>query len=147
MVVMDADLQHPPDVVPRLLAALDAGADIAIASRYAPGGNSELSWLRNFLSRGSTLLVRVSLGRDFRVSDPLSGFFALRRSVVANRRLAGSGFKILMEVLACGEYRQVREVPFRFLQRRQGESKLGLATVLRDLRGLMRAARQFRRRS
>lgn len=146
LVVMDADLQHPPDVVPRLLAALDSGADVAVASRYAHGGDSELSWLRNLLSRGSTLLVRVSLGRAFRVSDPLSGFFALRRGVVADRSLAGSGFKILMEVLACGHYREVREVPFRFLQRRHGASKLGLGTALRDLRGLMRAAREFRRR-
>ena len=146
LVVMDADLQHPPAVVPDLLSALAAGADIAIASRYADGGDSELGWFRNLFSRACTLLVRVSLGRGFRVSDPLSGFFAVRRSVVANRPLAGSGFKILMEVLACGEYREVREVPFRFLLRERGCSKLGLRTALRDLRGLLRAARAFRRR-
>jgi dolichol-phosphate mannosyltransferase len=146
MVVMDADLQHPPEVVPRLLAALADGADVAVASRYAAGGDSELGWFRNLFSRTCTLLVRLSLGREFRVSDPLSGFFALRRSVVADRRLAGSGFKILMEVLACGQYREVREVPFRFLQRERGQSKLGLRTALRDLRGLARAAREFRRR-
>lgn len=146
VVVMDADLQHPPEVVPRLLAAINAGADVAIASRYAPGGDSELGWFRNLFSRSCTLLVRLSLGREFRVSDPLSGFFAVRRSVVANRRLAGSGFKILMEVLACGNYRDVREVPFRFVQREHGQSKLGLRTALRDLRGLLRAAREFRHR-
>lgn len=146
MVVMDADLQHPPEVVPRLLAAMAGGANVAVASRYAPGGDSELDWFRNLFSRGCTRLVRLCLGRRFRVSDPLSGFFALRRNVVAKRRLAGSGFKILMEVLACGEYREVREVPFRFLQRERGKSKLGFRTALRDLRGLARAAREFRRR-
>ena len=146
MVVMDADLQHPPEVVPRLLAAIADGADLAVASRYAAGGDSELGFVRNLFSRACTLLVRLSLGRPFRVSDPLSGFFALRRSVVADRRLAGSGFKILMEVLACGQYREVREVPFHFLQRERGQSKLGLRTALRDLRGLARAAREFRRR-
>lgn len=146
MVVMDADLQHPPEVVPRLLAAVADGADLAVASRYACGGDSDLGWLRNLFSRACTLLVRLCLGRKFHVSDPLSGFFALRRSVVANRRLAGSGFKILMEVLACGQYREVREVPFRFLQRERGQSKLGLRTALRDLLGLARAAREFRRR-
>jgi dolichol-phosphate mannosyltransferase len=146
VVIMDADLQHPPEVVPRLLAALADGADLAVASRYAAGGDSELGFVRNLFSRACTLLVRLSLGRQFHVSDPLSGFFALRRSVVANSRLAGSGFKILMEVLACGQYREVREVPFRFLQRERGQSKLGLRTALRDLRGLARAAREFRRR-
>ena len=146
IVVMDADLQHPPDVVPRLLAAIAGGADIAVASRYADGGNSELGRMRDIFSRACTVLVRVSLGSQFRVTDPLSGFFALRRSVVSNSRLTGSGFKILMEVLASGQYREVREVPFRFLLRERGESKLGLRTALRDLQGLMRAARAFRRR-
>ena len=147
IVVMDADLQHPPDVVPRLLAAIAGGADIAVASRYAAGGDSELGWFRNLFSRFCTQLVRLSLGRRFQVSDPLSGFFAVRRSVVEKSNLAGSGFKILMEVLACGNYREVREIPFRFVQRERGESKLGLRTALRDLLGLARAAREFRRRS
>jgi dolichol-phosphate mannosyltransferase len=147
IVVMDADLQHPPEVVPRLLAAIAEGADVAVASRYAAGGDSELGWFRNLLSRFCTQLVRLSLGRRFHVSDPLSGFFAVRRSVVENRNLAGSGFKVLMEVLACGDYREVREIPFRFVQRERGESKLGLHTALRDLLGLARAAREFRRRS
>jgi dolichol-phosphate mannosyltransferase len=145
--VMDADLQHPPEVVPLLLAAITDGADLVVASRYTLGGDSELGWFRNLLSRASTRLVRLCLGRGFRVTDPLSGFFALRRSVISSRPLAGSGFKILMEVLACGDYRDLREVPFHFEQRRRGTSKLGLRTALRDLRGLMRAARAFRNRT
>ena len=147
IVVMDADLQHPPEVVPHLLAAISDGADIVVASRYTSGGDSDLGWLRNKLSRASTRLVRVCLGRGFRVTDPLSGFFALRRTVVAGRPLAGSGFKILMEVLASGDYHDLREVPFHFEERRRGTSKLGLGTALRDLRGLMRAARAFRNRT
>lgn len=147
IVVMDADLQHPPDVVPRLLAALEDGADIAVASRYIAGGDSRLGWFRNLFSRVCTRLVRLCLGSRFIISDPLSGFFALRRNVIANCALTGSGFKILMEVLACGDYREVREIPYRFEQRARGESKLGLAAALRDLAGLVRAAREFRRRS
>lgn len=147
IVVMDADLQHPPVVVPLLIAAIHDGADLVVASRYTAGGDSELGWFRNLLSRASTRLVRLCLGRAFRVTDPLSGFFALRRSVVTNRPLAGSGFKILMEVLASGDYHNVREVPFHFEGRRHGTSKLGLRTALRDLRGLMRAARVFRNRT
>ena len=147
IVVMDADLQHPPTVVPLLLAAIAEGADLAVASRYTAGGDSELGWFRNLLSRASTRLVRLCLGSRFRVTDPLSGFFALRRSVIAGRPLAGSGFKILMEVLACGDYRKVSEVPFHFEQRQRGTSKLGIRTALRDFRGLMRAARAFRNRT
>jgi dolichol-phosphate mannosyltransferase len=146
IVVMDADLQHPPEVVPRLLAALADGADIAVASRYTAGGDSELGWFRNLFSRACTRLVRTALGSGFDISDPLSGFFALRRRVIAGRTLSGAGFKILMEVLACGDYREVREVPFRFVQRQHGKSKLGPGTALRDVRGLLRAAREFRRR-
>ena len=147
IVVMDADLQHPPDVVPRLLAALSDGADIAVASRYVAGGDSRLGWFRDLFSRTCTRLVRACLGSRFAISDPLSGFFALRRGVIADRALTGSGFKILMEVLACGDYRDVREVPYRFELRTRGQSKLGIRTALRDVAGLFRAAREFRRRA
>lgn len=146
LVVIDADLQHPPEVVPRLLNAIDDGADLVVASRYVPGGESQLKPLRNLLSQCSTALVRLALGRRFRISDPLSGCFALRRRVIDGATLSASGFKILMEVLACGIYEDVRELPFRFVERTRGDSKLGIGTALRDLRGMMRAAREFRRR-
>src|SRR5512146_1173369 len=114
LALMDADFQHPPEVLPRIFAAVRDGADIAIASRYTAGGLTSERWSvwRKIFSQLTTLLTRVLLGRALRgVHDPFSGCFAMRREVIAGRPLHPEGFKVLMEVLAMGSYRVVREVP------------------------------------
>jgi dolichol-phosphate mannosyltransferase len=127
--VLDADLQHPPEIVPALLEALErTGADLAIASRYVPGGsNVTLSPSRRLVSHGAIALARLLLARARPVADPVSGFFAFRRRIVQGVSLRPIGYKILLEVLVRGNVTSVVEVPYRFDTREAGESKLTLA--------------------
>ncbi len=122
LVVMDADLSHPPEVVPALLAALDAGADLAVGSRYVRGGGSR-DWplRRRVVSRVACLMGSALVP----VRDSTSGFFALRRAVIDGVRLNPIGFKIGFEVMARGRYRRAAEVPYVFRDRELGRSKFG----------------------
>lgn len=141
-VVMDADLQHPPEVIPQLLKTIEEGADVAIASRYVPGGGvKNWYWYRKLISRGAIMLGRLALPKIRNVKDPVSGFFALKREVVENVELNPVGFKILMEILIKGHYSKVVEVPFTFGLRKAGESKLSGKTMLNYLRHLYRLMR------
>jgi dolichol-phosphate mannosyltransferase len=138
-VVMDADLQHPPEKIPELVRAIEGGADIAIASRYVPrGGVENWYWYRKLISKGAIMIGRVALPKIRNVRDPMSGFFALRREVVENTKLNPIGFKILMEILIKGTYKKVVEVPFRFGLRKAGESKLSGKTMLNYLKHVYR---------
>ncbi len=121
IVVMDADLSHPPEIALELLDALDSGFDMAVGSRYAEGGsldpNSTLGNLLN--SQLATGLARPLA----RCADPLSGFFAIRRSALPARcRLRPVGYKIGLELLVRGRL-LVKEVPIRFAARQAGQSK------------------------
>jgi dolichol-phosphate mannosyltransferase len=137
IVVMDADLSHPPEVVPRLLGAIAAGADVAVASRYTAGGGIERWPLwRRVLSWGATWLARTLLRVPVR--DPMSGFFAARRSVFDGMRFEGLGYKLLLEILARRKGIRVSEVPYRFTDRAGGRSKLDLGEVLTTARLLQR---------
>jgi dolichol-phosphate mannosyltransferase len=149
LALMDADFQHPPDLIPRLMQAIDQGADIAIGSRYAEGGAMSEHWniVRKMISALGTSVVRFLLGPLRHVSDPFSGCFAMRRPVIEGTRLHPEGFKVLMEVLATGKYEKVRDVPFRFSERTAGESKLRLRVAIDDFRLLLRLAWQTRRNS
>ncbi len=143
IVVMDADLQHPPEVVPGLVDALGNGADIAVASRYVAGGGcEEWSGIRKVISRGAILLAKVLLPAARKVSDPMSGFFALKRSVIQKVKLEPVGYKILLEVLVMGRYNMVCEVPFQFQLREKGASKLNLGQEYEYLRHLLSLARR-----
>ena len=125
VLVMDADLQHPPEVIPDLLKAIEKGADVAVASRYiASGGCQGWGLIRKVISKGAIFLSHLLLPATRSVKDPVSGFFAFRKDVVEDARLNPSGFKILMEVLVIGSYKTVAEVPFTFVTREKGESKL-----------------------
>ena len=141
-VVMDADLQHPPEKIPELLERIENGADIAIGSRYVPGGKVEnWYWYRKLISRGAILIGRLALPKIRDVKDPVSGFFALRREVVENAQLNPIGFKILMEILIKGDYERVEEVPFTFGLRKAGESKLSGKTMVKYLKHVYRLMR------
>ena len=122
LVVMDADLSHPPETVPRLLSAIADGADLAVGSRYVAGGAVE-DWplKRQVVSRVACLMGNALVP----VRDATSGFFALRRSVIDGVTLNPIGFKIGFEVIARGRYRTVVEVPYTFRDRELGASKFG----------------------
>jgi len=142
VVVLDGDLQHPPEVVPQLLhRALEADADVVVASRYVPGGSGEgLAGLhRRLVSQGATALAKVAFPLRLRgCSDPMSGFFLVRREAVYPGVLRPDGFKILLEIL--GRHRRLRlaEVPFTFGERFAGDSKAHLSQGLVYLRHLAR---------
>lgn len=128
--VMDADLQHPPELLPRLLARVMAGCDVAIASRYAPGGSlggwNPLRRLISAIAVGATFPLQR---RGLRVKDPMSGFFVIRRSCVERVVFQSSGFKLLLEILVRGNIGSVHEEPFAFGRRRAGSSKASLGTA------------------
>jgi len=134
--VMDADLSHPPELLPALLEAIRIGADVAVASRYVPGGGvARWPVTRRVVSRAATLAARVGLGLTVR--DPLSGFFAVRREVLTENQYLGLGYKLLVEILARNPGRAVAEVPYRFVDRQTGQSKLGFGEIWAFLRLLV----------
>jgi dolichol-phosphate mannosyltransferase len=141
IVVMDADLQHPPTLVPDLVTAGQrADADLVVATRYADGGSRAGldGGFRKFVSGGSTALAKVVFPRRLRnVSDPMSGFFAVRAASVDADLLQPLGYKILLELVVRCRLRQVTEVPYQFQDRFAGESKANFGEGLRFLRHLM----------
>jgi dolichol-phosphate mannosyltransferase len=138
--VIDADLQHPPEILLQLLAEMERGADLAIASRHVEGGGvSEWSMIRRFLSRGAQLLGLVILPEVInRLSDPMSGFFMVRRNAIAGVTLSPVGYKILIEVAARGKIRWIGEVGYVFRERQAGESKVTWKQYLEYLQHLIR---------
>jgi dolichol-phosphate mannosyltransferase len=140
--VMDADLQHPPQVLTDLLKAVEAGADLVIASRYVKGGGCE-GWglLRRIISKGAIFLSHLFLPQTRQISDPASGFFMLKRPVVESADLRPTGYKILLEILLEGHHQKVAEVPYTFRARERGKSKLNARQqidYLKHLCSLMR---------
>jgi dolichol-phosphate mannosyltransferase len=103
--VIDADLQHPPELLLKLWGEIKRGGDLAVASRHVEGGGvSDWSVIRRFLSRGAQTLGLIILPEVIgRVSDPMSGYFMVRRRCIAGRTLSPLGYKILIEVLARGK--------------------------------------------
>ncbi len=126
--VMDADLQHPPELIPQLLAAAEEGADLVVASRYVPGGSRDglNGSMRQLVSRGATTVARLLFSEARLSADPLSGFFLCRRVLIDGVEFRPVGFKILLELLVCVPGLRVRDVPLQFQARESGESKASL---------------------
>ena len=142
--IMDADLQHPPEVLTQLAASLRAeNADLAVASRYvAGGGTSGWSWIRRLISwAGVRLGVAVLPWTLGDVKDFGSGMFLVRAAVIAGVELKPLGIKTLLEVLAKGRYGKLVEVPYVFQGRARGESKLGARQHVEYLQHLARVGR------
>jgi dolichol-phosphate mannosyltransferase len=135
-VVMDGDLQHPPEMIPVLLeTAQKSDADVAVASRYCRGGSSDglSNFGRHLVSGGSIAITRAMFPNRLRnCTDPMTGFFAIRRTAIDLDGLQPQGFKILLEILARQRLRVVEE-PFIFAERHAGESKANLKQGFRFL--------------
>lgn len=138
--VIDGDLQHPPEVLTQLLTKITLGADLALASRHVDGGGvSSWSVVRRFLSRGAQVLGLMLLPKVLgRVSDPMSGYFMVRRSSVAGAILNPVGYKILLEVIGRGDVKNIAEVGYVFCERQQGESKVTWKQYLDYIHHLVR---------
>ena len=132
--VIDADLQHPPELLPALLDAMREGCDIAIASRFA-GKNAVHGWnpVRAAISRVSTWAALPLQRRELRIEDPVSGFFIVRREAIDGLCFETKGFKLLLEILVRARIRSAREIPFHFGGRTAGKSKAGAAVAFHYL--------------
>lgn len=140
-VVLDADLQHPPEHIPEVLQRLEVpGCEFVLGTRYGPEGAIVVSWpwMRRLASRLATLAAWPLVG----VSDPMSGFFGLPRSTFERaERLDPVGYKIALELMVKGRCRRIAEVPIRFELRSGGRSKFGARQAVAYARHLLRLYR------
>jgi dolichol-phosphate mannosyltransferase len=138
--VIDADLQHPPQILLQLWGEMNKGAELAVASRNVEGGGvSEWSVVRRFLSRGAQVLGLVILPEVIgRLSDPMSGYFMVRRSAIFNKPLSPVGYKILIEVAARGQIRWIAETGYVFRERVAGASKVTWKQYIEYLQHLVK---------
>lgn len=134
--VMDSDLSHPPELIPDLVKPIISNqADITVGSRYVKGGGIK-NWpfRRKIISRGASLLAKLLTS----VKDPMSGFFFFKRNIVKNKVLKPSGYKIGLEIFVRGEYSKIREIPYTFVDRKSGKSKLSPKEDLAYLKHLVK---------
>ncbi len=146
--VIDADLQHPPELLPEMLKAAER-ADIAIASRYARG-NGIKGWnpLRVAVSKLSTLAAAPLISKkNLKVTDPMSGFFITHRRCIEGLTFQTTGFKLLLEVLVRGRIHRAEEVSYNFGLRHAGESKASASVAFHYLHLLGRLSRDMVLRS
>ena len=130
VVVMDSDLSHPPQIIPRMLETLrSTQCDIVVASRYVSGGTIQ-GWpfKRKLISKIATKIAKKGLGVS--ADDPMSGFFVFRKKIIEGMRFDGIGYKILLELLVKTKGVKVEEIPYTFTDRKFGSSKLGAETIL-----------------
>ncbi len=137
IIVMDSDLQHPPEVIPRILKELKKGNDVAIASRYTRGGKSDFSISRRLISKVATVLAHINLQEVEGIKDPMSGFFGFKRDIIQPDQIKSNGYKVLLEVLVASGTRSVAEVPYRFNKRATGKSKFGIKEFIKFVRLLL----------
>jgi dolichol-phosphate mannosyltransferase len=126
ILVMDADLSHPPQIISQLLKYIGK-YDLVIGSRLIKGGNVE-NWRfrRKILSIGATLPARFLT----KIKDPMSGFFIVKKHVIKDIRIKSKGYKILLEILVKGSYNSIKEVPYTFRGREYGQSKIGRNEII-----------------
>jgi dolichol-phosphate mannosyltransferase len=138
--VIDADLSHPPELLPRMLAVMQrSSADLVVGSRYIPGGGTR-HW-----SAGRLIMSRVACGlaRGLTpVRDATSGFFLIRRELAQRVHISAGGFKICLELLVRGRPTSIVEVPYVFEGRTAGESKMNMTEALGYI-GQLRELRRF----
>jgi dolichol-phosphate mannosyltransferase len=141
---MDADLQHPPIVLKYMYKAMEAGADFCIPSRLIPGGDDGgLNWYRKFVSWTARKMGQIALPCIRQISDPTSGLFMFRKECIKDADLQPIGWKIMIEVLAMGSYKKVIEIPYKFQQRTEGESKLSKKVTMEYIEQLKNLKKRY----
>jgi dolichol-phosphate mannosyltransferase len=129
VLVMDADFSHSPEVIPMMIDEIqNSGCDVIIGSRYTKGG-SIIGWpvRRRLISRGATKIAQYGL--KIRIKDPMSGFFLCKRRVLQDIDISTKGYKILLEILVKKPGIKVKEIPYTFVNRKQGESKMDSSVI------------------
>lgn len=143
IIVMDADLQHPPELLPELVDELRHGAEVVIPSRFIEGGSDGgLNGMRKLISFIARKIGQLAIPRLAPISDCTSGYFGLQRAVIENVPLSPCSWKILIEIIVKGRYQLVKEIPYTFLARNLGESKMSLKEQWNYLRHILRLVRE-----
>ena len=146
--VMDADLQHPPAILRSMYAVMETGVDFCVPSRFIPGGSDGgLGPYRKLVSGVARYIGKIMLPSLRKITDPTSGLFMFRRSVIEDADLRPIGWKIMVEVLAMGNYRPVVEIPYKFQARPAGESKLSSKVTLEYLKQVAELTRRGKKQS
>jgi len=134
LAVIDADLQHPPQLLAIMYREIEKGADIVLPSRYVESEQSEgLNFVRQIISSGAKRIGMIFVPALRQISDPTGGYFMFRSSVIAGKKLRPIGWKILVEVMALGNYSSVVEVPYEFQERYTGYSKMSFKVSMQYL--------------
>ena len=130
VIVMDSDFSHPPQLIPKLVDVLkQSKTDIVVASRYLNGGTIQgWSLKRKILSKIGTIIAKKGLG--IKQSDPMSGFFAFNKDIIRGINFDAIGYKFLLEMIVKVKDASIKEIPYTFLDRQNGKSKLGIKTIL-----------------
>lgn len=135
--VMDADLQHPPEILRSMYAVVSAGYDVCVPSRFIPGGSDGgLNIWRKFVSWTARYMGKILLSSLRKITDPTSGLFMFKREIIEQADLQPIGWKIMVEVLAMGHFTTVVEIPYRFCERNAGESKLDSKVTMQYIKQL-----------
>lgn len=136
ILVMDGDLSHPPEAVPKLAASLQE-YDLVIGSRLIKGGGVK-NWPfhRKLISKGAETIARLLITTD--CSDPLSGFFAIKKSVFKKTNIRTQGYKILLNILVDNPGIRIIEVPYTFKDRHKGKTKLGNKEIIEYILDIIR---------
>ncbi|MBI1828701.1 MAG: glycosyltransferase family 2 protein [Thaumarchaeota archaeon] len=141
VVVMDSDFSHPPQTIPKMIEELQKSeCDIVVASRYVNGGSVK-GWpfKRKMISKGATKIARHGLG--IKIKDPMSGFFAFKRNIINNIKFDAIGYKILLEILVKARGVKVKEIPYEFINRKEGSSKLDTSVAIDYVKSLWKLYR------
>jgi len=145
IVIMDSDFSHPPKIIPQLIEEIKTSKyDIAIASRFVPGGAiNGWSTKRKLISKTAKGIAKVGLGVN--ESDPMSGFFAFNRNILEGIKFDAIGYKMLLEILVKTKGAKVKEIPYTFTDRTRGSSKLDSSTMLDYVKSVWRLYRYGRK--
>jgi len=145
VVIMDSDFSHPPKIIPQLVEEIKTSkCDIAIASRFVPGGAiNGWSTKRKLISKTAKGIAKAGLGVN--ESDPMSGFFAFKRKILDGIKFDAIGYKMLLEILVKTKGAKVKEIPYTFTDRTRGSSKLDSSTMLDYVKSVWKLYRYGRK--
>jgi len=141
VVVMDSDFSHPPNLIPKMVNEItNSEYDIVIASRYLKDGGIQ-GWnaKRKMISKAGTKIAKTGL--KISESDPMSGFFAFKREIIKGIKFDAIGYKILLEMLVKTKGAKIKEIPYTFVDRQVGSSKLGSSTIIDYLKAVWKLYR------
>jgi len=142
IIVMDADMQHPPELLPDIVENIEQGYDLVIPSRHLKGANEAgLNIFRKIISHTASTIGKIFLKELRNINDPTSGFFAFKREILRDAKMNPVGWKILIEILVKGNYKRISEIPYEFKKRNYGNSKMSFNEQINYLRHIFRLIR------